>query len=172
MLTTDRRKILKTIVGGGVLASAAPLSAQHGQVGIGGPPSHATVAFGQWNTPFDRFPGTFTPANVGHHISPREVTISAFGSVSFLIGGFHLVLIYGNGTEVADVNTSLVIPGPPVPLINDPNNRIYRGLDPRTQPVDRIEVVHFHEPGRYLVACGVLPHFNDGMYGFVRVVRG
>ena len=25
------------------------------------------------------------------------------------------------------------------------------------------------EPGRYLVVCGVVPHFNEGMHGFVNV---
>ena len=35
---------------------------------------------------------------------------------------------------------------------------------------DRVEVVHFPDPGRYLVICGVLPHFNDGMYGYVEVI--
>jgi uncharacterized cupredoxin-like copper-binding protein len=38
------------------------------------------------------------------------------------------------------------------------------------QPADRVEVVHFAEPGTYLVICGVLPHFQAGMYGFVRVL--
>jgi uncharacterized cupredoxin-like copper-binding protein len=55
-------------------------------------------------------------------------------------------------------------------LIADPNRRVYRGLDPSLQPADRVEVVHFAEPGTYLVICGVLPHFQAGMYGFVRVL--
>ena len=60
-------------------------------------------------------------------------------------------------------------PGPP--LINDPNNRVYRGLDPSLQPQDRVEVVHFANDGVYLVICGVRPHFvNDHMFGYVRVV--
>jgi hypothetical protein len=29
--------------------------------------------------------------------------------------------------------------------------------------------VEFDEPGRYLVICAVLPHFNVGMYGWVEV---
>ena len=41
---------------------------------------------------------------------------------------------------------------------------------------DRVEVVRFPQPGRYLVICGVLPHFFDPatgefiMYGYVRVL--
>jgi multidrug efflux pump len=34
----------------------------------------------------------------------------------------------------------------------------------------RRSMVHFAEPGTYLVICGVLPHFQAGMYGFVRVL--
>ena len=42
-----------------------------------------------------------------------------------------------------------------------------RACSPRQ---DRVEVVHFPEKGLYLVICGVLPHFDDGMYGWVKVV--
>ncbi len=41
---------------------------------------------------------------------------------------------------------------------------------------DRVEVVRFPQAGRYLVICGVLPHFFDPatgefiMYGYVRVL--
>ena len=82
---------------------------------------------------------------------------------------------YDKRTRLSDINTSLLVaptgPGniPPI-LINDPNNRIYRGLDPSLLPQDRVEVVQFDEPGLYLVICGVLPHFREGMYGFVRVL--
>jgi hypothetical protein len=170
MTKTSRRNVLKAVMSGGLVAGTAPLGAQHPQPPPAGPLGHATVAFGQWNTPMDRFTGAFTPANIGHHVSPSQVTIAAGGSVSFLIGGFHLLLIYNDGVLPGDINTSLLIPGPPVELIDDPNNRLYRGLDPRIAPLDRLEVVHFHSPGMYLAACGVLPHFKDGMWGFVRVV--
>ena len=108
------------------------------------------------------------------------------------------LVVYDDGTEPGQINTSLTVPpfGAPVPpLIDDPNGRIYRGIDPTVlpflqgptqppvtppappgapnfQPVlqDRVEVVHFPNPGRYLVICGVLPHFNEGMYGYVEVI--
>jgi hypothetical protein len=76
------------------------------------------------------------------------------------------------------------------PLITDPVARVYRGLDPAalsmpplpntTAPLsiqDRIEVVNFPNPGRFLVICGVLPHFFDQatgefiMFGYVRVLK-
>ena len=83
-------------------------------------------------------------------------------------------------TQISRVPTA-VQPGPP--LINDPDNRVYRGLDPSVLPMlqgppqgpgepklqDRVEAVQFTEPGRYLVICGVLPHFLGGMYGYVKV---
>lgn len=57
-----------------------------------------------------------------------------------------------------------------LPIINDPARRIYRGVDPSLRARDRVEVVSFSKPGTYLVICGVLPHFQEGMYGYVRVL--
>ena len=71
-------------------------------------------------------------------------------------------------------------PGGAPPLINDPVDRLYAGLDPSTvnggpntprNLQDRVEVVQFTRKGRHLVICGVQPHFvNDNMYGWVNVV--
>jgi hypothetical protein len=65
-------------------------------------------------------------------------------------------------------------PAPPdfPPLINDADLRVYRGPDPRLlfPTIDRVEVVHFPNPGLHLVICGVLPHFQDNMFGWVRVL--
>jgi hypothetical protein len=76
------------------------------------------------------------------------------------------------------------IPGAPrfVGIIDDANNRIFRGLDPRSlSPAppaapnllsqDRVEVVGFAERGVYLVICSVNVHFDEGMFGWVRVIR-
>jgi plastocyanin len=139
--------------------------------------NNATVSFGGWMTTpaLSRFPN-LNPFTANHHaLTPKTVKIKAGGTVNFIIGGFHEVLVYDNGTQPGDINTTLTVPptngGPP--LINDPNRRIYRGLDPSLQPQDRVEVVQFDRPGLYLVICGVRPHFvNDGMYGFVRVTGG
>ena len=143
-----------------------------------GPSVQATVGFGQWKTdpPFDRFP--VANANLisqnNHQLIPQVVTIKAGGAVNFIISGFHEPVIYDAGTQPEDINTDLQLPIPPVPvpLIDDPNNRIFRGVDPRTVSQDRVESVTFDKPGTYLVICSVLPHFvNDGMFGFVRVAR-
>ena len=68
-----------------------------------------------------------------HRLLPDEVEIDAGGAVNFIISGAHLVLIYDDGTGPGDIDTSLIAPGTTPPgFIDDPNNRIYRGLDART----------------------------------------
>ncbi|HEY8562190.1 MAG TPA: hypothetical protein VIL74_17580 [Pyrinomonadaceae bacterium] len=141
----------------------------------GGALDSATVTFGGWMTTpaLDRFPNQ-NPIAANHHaLTPKTVRIKAGGTVNFIIGGFHNVVVYDDGTKPEDINVNLTITptngGPP--LINDPNRRIYRGLDPSLQPQDRVETVVFDRPGLYLVICAVRPHFvNDAMYGFVRVL--
>jgi plastocyanin len=138
--------------------------------------SNATVSFGAWMTtpPVDRFPNLSPRAANHHELIPQLALIKVGGTVNFIIAGFHHVLVYDDGTKPNDINDEMTIPptNQPTPLlINDPNNRIYRGLDPSTQPQDRVEVVQFANPGTYLVICGVQPHFREGMYGFVKVIR-
>jgi plastocyanin len=153
--------------------------------------NNATVSFGEWQTepPLDRFPINSPRERNEHRLIPRTVTIKAGGSVNFIISGFHQPAVYDDGTRPRDIDETLTVGStgvpPNVPLINDPDNRIYRGLDPSrlhlVDPIvsnpsivaqDRVEVVVFPKPGKYLVICAVQPHFvNDNMYGFV-VVRG
>lgn len=147
---------------------------------IDGPLSNATVSFGAWKTtpPFDRMNQPPAGPNNQQAMIPQIAKIKAGGSVNFIIAGLHQVVVYGDGTQPGDISLSNPIPGlpgpPPLPpLVDDPNGRIYRGPDPRLlfpTNVDRVEVVHFADPGTYLVICGVLPHFTAGMYGFVKVV--
>jgi hypothetical protein len=201
MEKTTRRNVLKVAgtagvaAGLGVLIKPEALAAEdhpHGGKPLAGPLSNATVTFGSWMTdpPFDRFAPDPNDRFRNHHqLTPNEAKIEVGGSVNFIIGGFHLVLIYDDGTQPDQINirTDLIISAGFPPLINDPNKRIYRGLDPRTMPAyvgasvgafvqDRVETVQFAERGRYLVICGVLPHFFNEetrqfeMFGFVRVV--
>jgi plastocyanin len=139
-------------------------------------PDNATISFGQWDPPLDRL--NVNPAGgVGnnHELIPDIVTINAGGAVNFAISGLHNVQIYDDGTKPDEIATSGALPGAGGGIINDANKRIYRGWDPNLVPNDhqrdRVEVVHFADPGRYLVICGVVNHFvNDQMYGFVRVL--
>jgi len=169
---------------------------EHGHDGrhddMDGPLAVANVSFGQWDLDdltLDRFPNNSPRARNNHHLIPGVAQIKAGGSVNFIIGGFHHLLIYDDGTKPSDINITATIPTtvqPGPPLINDPVKRLYRGLDPSVLPMlpgstppqqlqDRVETVRFPNPGKFLVICGVLPHFFDAatgqfiMFGYVRV---
>jgi hypothetical protein len=177
-----RREFVASVVASGLVGPAVA-SEQHDHGPISGPLAHAVVGFGAWKTdpPLDRFPNVPpAPAANAHLLFPHETKIKAGGAVSFLISGLHNVQVFGPGTEPSDINAGLTIPmtnvppGVPLPpIINDPTNRVYRGPDPSVyfpSVLDRIEVVQFSMAGRYLVICGVLPHFRDNMFGYVKVL--
>jgi plastocyanin len=170
--------------------AAARTGNQHEHLAaISGPLATATVSFGAWGAGVDRHPNLgATPTNTlnVHAMIPNEVQVKAGGTVNFMISGFHQLIVYGGGTGPADIDVSNTVPAtvqPGPPLINDATNRVFRGIDPSVLPPlqgppqrprlpvlqDRIEAVQFAEPGRYLVICGVLPHFLGGMYGYVKV---
>lgn len=141
------------------------------------PKQNATVSFGQWmsSPPLDRWPNVSnTRFRNTHAMVPNQVTIKAGGSVNFIVSGLHNIAVYADGTAPQDIDTGALVftTGTPndVPIIDDATNRIYRGLDPTLQPIDRVEVVEFLTPGTYLVICGIRPHFLGGMYGYVRVL--
>ena len=160
--------------------------------------AHVVVSFGQWEVdlgdsrgPLDRgLPGPPPPPNRNvHKHLPFEAEIDAGGAVSFIISGLHQILIYANRDMAhvhasADPATDLPAIPPLPPLVNYATDRVYRGPDPRmlfymvpgaggtatpNLVLDRVESVNFFEPGRYLVVCGLRPHFNEGMHGFVNV---
>jgi len=160
----------------GASTSAKPAKG-HQHDPVKGPLAMATVVFGAWRTDLslDRFPNISVGTANSHAVSPYQATIKVGGSVAFLISGLHQILVYGPDVRPESINAQLTRPstGTPsgTPLINDPANRVYGGLDPSTQPRERTEVVNFHAEGKYLVICGVQPHFvNDNMYGWVRVL--
>ena len=192
-----RRQFVERLGIGSVALAAAGVAeaAQNEHQGhrpLTGPLANATVSFGAWPVgsviePLDRMEKPSAPVapNV-HALLPQTVTIKEGGSVNFVLAGFHQVVVYAPGTKPEDINTSLLLPipnAPPPPirgLIDDPTNRIYRGLDPRNinTPAtpnllfqDRVEVVGFSTSGTYLVICSVNSHFADGMFGWVKVIR-
>ena len=191
-----REFVGKLGIGSAVVASGAALAkglstpataaqAGHNHVQVTGPLASATVSFGQWITDpaFDRFPNLNTRTANQHLLIPYIATIRAGGSVNFIVGGFHHIVVYAPGTQITDIDTTMTVPvtmPPPTPpgvtfppLINDPDGRVYRGLDPSLVPQDRVEVVTFANPGKYLVICGFFPHFvDDKMHGFVEVLPG
>lgn len=163
---------------------AAPDHGKH-EAGVSGSLANATVSFGAWpadpTAPLDRYPtNSPIPRNV-HQLIPHEATIKAGGSVNFVISGFHLVAVYDDGHEPGDINPNLLEPG--TNFIADARRRIYRGLSPAVLAYvpppgsttnlgvqDRVEVVQFPHPGRYLVICAFQFHFLDNMFGYVRVL--
>jgi hypothetical protein len=172
---------------GGSLPSVGTLSEHAGHQNNGDHDrrkNHA-VSFGNWSpsiaAPVDRMGGDPTPrAQNGHFLIPSPIRVKTGDTVSFIISGFHNLLVYGPGTQPQDIDRTQLILSPPgtfPPLINYANRRVYRGLDPRTNPgiQDRVEVVAFNDEGRFLVMCGVLPHFFEAstnefvMFGYVDV---
>lgn len=148
---------------------------------LSGRRADATVSFGLWQTdpPLDRFAGNPAMGAGNHHevipyVSRINISRKDSGGVNFIISGNHVVAIYDDGTRPEDINTNLLVPGITTAggVIDDPNKRIYRGVNETsaTGARDRVEVVHFSKPGTYLVICPIRNHFvNDGMYGFVVV---
>jgi plastocyanin len=166
------------VAGAGSPAAATDTAAEkHQHAPVKGPLAAATVTFGSWRTDLslDRFPNVSVAAANAHQMIPHQVTIKAGGSVAFVISGLHQILVYGPNVLPDSINAQLTRPttGTPAgtPLINDPANRVYGGLDPSLQPRERTEAVNFHAEGKYLVVCGVQSHFvNDQMFGWVRVL--
>jgi hypothetical protein len=179
--------LLVAAEGTGIAAGAAGAGRQdarqekhHGHSPIDGVLSSASVSFGAWpaspEAPLDRMTISDAPAVPNaHQLMPYTTIIKAGGSVRFAIAGFHQIAVYGPGTKPEDINTGALIPVPGAPptigFIDDPANRIYRGLNPLTAPQDRVEVVQFNTRGLYLVICTLSVHFFDGMIGWVKVLR-
>lgn len=139
--------------------------------------ANATVSFGQWqmDPPLDRFPNSSPADRNNHELIPDHVKIPGDGAINVLISGFHQSIIYDVGTQPGDIDIEKSTPSTGMPagvlLIDDPTNRIYRGLDPSLQPRDRGEVVYFPKAGTYLMICGVRGHFvNNVIFGFVTVL--
>ena len=171
------------------ILNARQVEAQHETTS--GPLATATMSFGAWRT--DRDPVTDRHVNPQsspdinwHPVTPHNVTIVAGGTVNFIIAGLHQIAVYDDGTQPSDINTTLSAPDAPN-LIDDPDKRIYRGLNPvslraaiavGTPPTiqhvvlrDRVEAVHFANAGRYLAICTVRSHFVDHqMWAFVKVL--
>jgi hypothetical protein len=153
----------------------------------------ATVSFGLWETDprLDRLVADPAAGAGNHHeLIPNIATIRIDqddGGVNFIISGGHVVAVYEDGTQPGDIDPVSIEPNCPaiitspcspvnaagVPsaggILSDAKRRIYRGPT-FTGRRDGVEVVHFSKPGTYLVICARKNHFDDGMYGFVRVL--
>ena len=140
-----------------------------------GPPMSAEVQFGREHVGTEFFPPGEHDASfhAKDQLQPRTVVISAGGTVTFNVGPFHKIAIYGPGIGPDDIDVDLLEPpGTPFdfpPIINDPEGRIARGDLVMPGPPVPFGWT-FDEPGRYFVICEVLPHFvSADMYGWVIV---
>jgi plastocyanin len=134
-----------------------------------------------------------------HHVLPNVIRVRAGDVVNFVVSGLHVIRVYDKGVQLKDVKAQIpdeceVNPTPPaefpancfttgpVPVIPQLGLDVfYEGLNsigpppqvPPFAPVsvaqNRVEGVAFLNPGRYLVICAVLEHFNDGMWAVVEV---
>jgi hypothetical protein len=171
---------------------AVPMTAAADDRGNGPERRIITVAFGAGLN-------TAQPGNPdNHHVIPNTIRVNVGDVVNFAVAGFHIIRVYGNGVRLSDVKLEILdecevnpIPpavfpeqcgGPPVPVVSPGALAVYyQGINPLTSPqpgppfalpspaTNRVEPVSFLAPGRYLVICAVLPHFNDKMYAWVEV---
>jgi plastocyanin len=163
------------------------LSAVSGQ-GNGKSPLTAVMQFGQVNVGSNFPPGSGhdQSAHAADNLVPRTVVIGVGGTVTFnLPASIHQINIYKPGTQPEDVDVSIAnrtslsahagcgAPLPPeltgAPLIIGSAGTNFEAAIPVPclQPTQRTYT--FTTPGRYLVICAFLPHFQVGMYGWVEV---
>jgi plastocyanin len=169
-----------------VAADGGSLAAVSGQGG-GKSPLEAVMQFGQVDVGSQAPPGSGhdQSAHAQDNIVPRTVVIKVNGTVTFnLPANIHQINIYKPGTQPEDVDVSITNRrtlassgcGAPLPagLVNAP---LVIGDDganfeaaipvPCLAPTQR--TYQFTQPGRYLVICAFLPHFEVGMYAWVEV---
>ncbi len=156
-------------------APTGSLTAQGG----GNSPDSATILFGKDDIG-SHFPppsGHDASGNARDNLVPRNVVIDRGGTVTFKMGfsGVHQVAIYKPGTEPSDIRAvpPFLSPGgagcPPVPLINDPQNREAVVGTQACAGGSTTLTYTFKTSGKFLVICTFLPHFNGAMYGWVTV---
>jgi plastocyanin len=166
------------------LASGGSLASVSGQGG-GKSPLAAVMQFGQADvgSPFPPVPGHDQSAHAKDNIVPRTVVISVNGTVTFNVPpGVHQINIYKPGTQPEDVDTSMsnlttlaahAGCGPPAPagaplVIGDAGDNFLAAIPvPCFTPTEKTYT--FTAPGKYLVICAFLPHFEGGMYAWVEV---
>jgi plastocyanin len=93
-------------------------------------------------------------------VNPPQASCNGLGgTVVPTVPAGTLPVLYQGLNAIPLVNPPQPPPPPPPPF-----------AAPSTA-VNRIESITFSEPGRYLVICAVLEHFNDGMMAWVEVTR-
>jgi plastocyanin len=146
------------------------------------------MQFGQANvgTDFPPTSGHDHSANAVDNIVPRTVVIAVNGTVTFNVPpGVHQINIYKPATQPEDVDTSInnrttlaahagcgaplppAVTGAPIVIGSGGTNFEAAIAVPCLTPTQATYT--FTQPGRYLVICAFLPHFEGGMYAWVDV---
>jgi hypothetical protein len=145
------------------------------------------MQFGQANvgSPFPPGSGHDQSAHAADNIVPRTVVIKVNGTVTLNVPpAVHQINIYRPGTQLEDVDVSMnnrttlaarAGCGAPLPpeLVNAPIVLSTAGAIEAAIPVPCLTPTTtqytFTQPGKYLVICAFLPHFEVGMYAWVYV---
>lgn len=136
-------------------------------------PLAATMRFGQSDvgSPFPPSAAHDQSPHAKDNVVPRTVVIDRGGTVTFDVpAGVHQIAIYAPGTKPEDINTAVLIPlcpGSTPRVINDATNRVALITHACGSPWQA--QYRFDTPGRYLVICAFLSHFQVGMYGWIEV---
>jgi plastocyanin len=146
------------------------------------------MQFGQANVGSDFLPGSEhdQSAHAKDNIVPRTVVIAVNGTVTFNVPpGVHQINIYEPGTQPEDVDVSMTnrttlaahagcgaplpsaVTGAPIVIGSGGDNFLAAIPVPCLQPAQ--PTYTFTQPGKYLVICAFLPHFEVGMYAWVEV---
>ena len=174
------RTVILALVGGVAACSESPVvgpsaisDARISGLGDTSSALSATIQFGQPDvgSPYPPSADHDGSAHAKDNLVPRTVVIDVGGTVTFNVpAGAHQIAIYAPGTEPEDIDTTNVValcPGPAARLINDSTHRV--ALITRPCNTAWQAQYTFTAPGRYLVICAFLPHFQVGMYGWVEV---
>jgi plastocyanin len=167
------------------LGSGGSLTAVTGQ---GKAPKDAVMQFGQVNvgSPFPPGSEHDQSAHAVDNIVPRTVVIKVNGTVTFnLPASVHQINIYKPGTQPEDVDTSINnrttlaahagcgAPLPPAltgaPIVIGSGGANFEAAIPVPCLTPATREYTFTQPGKYLVICAFLPHFEVGMYAWVEV---
>jgi plastocyanin len=136
-------------------------------------PLSATMQFGQPDvgSPFPASAQHDESAHAKDDVVPRTVVIDRGGTVTFIVpASVHQIAIYAPGKEPRDINTAALIalcPGTTPRIIDDADGRLAL-ITHACNSAWQVEYT-FNTPGRHLVICPFLPHFEVGMYAWVEV---
>lgn len=93
-------------------------------------------------------------------VNPPQASCNGLGGTVVPTVPAGTLTVFYQGLNAIPLVTPPNPPPPPLPPFVAPSTAI-----------NRIESITFPEPGRYLVICAVLEHFNDGMMAWVEVSR-